>query len=312
VTVTISGLRLVSALIVLIAVTMIIAACSDDSDDDAAAASSDDGTEISGDDQSSDDMVEMTSDDAIETDADDQTSDDAAEVAGDDAAEVDMDDQETDDTSMAASNDEEAYCEIAWEIFEGSGAPSEELMIAARDAAPDEIADEVAFAVDALIERGPAAFGDPDIQESFLVIDDYERRVCGIDHQDMGLPEGVTDEIDPDAVHVAVSATDFAFDFEAPPAGPVSFIMTNDGDEPHHMIIVRLFPDITLEEALEAPPDVEIGDLEVVSAVAMSGEQAVLTFENLEPGEYAMACFIPTDEGTPHAFHGMAISFTVE
>jgi hypothetical protein len=48
------------------------------------------------------------------------------------------------------------------------------------------------------------------------------------------------------------------------------------------------------------------------SDVAASGEEAVLTIENLEPGEYAMVCFIPAPDGQPHAFLGMAVGFTVE
>jgi hypothetical protein len=33
---------------------------------------------------------------------------------------------------------------------------------------------------------------------------------------------------------------------------------------------------------------------------------------NLEPGEYALLCFVPDDEdGKPHIQHGMAKQFTV-
>jgi hypothetical protein len=48
------------------------------------------------------------------------------------------------------------------------------------------------------------------------------------------------------------------------------------------------------------------------SDVAASGEEAVLTIENLEPREYAMVYFIPAPDGQPHAFWGMAVGFTVE
>lgn len=42
------------------------------------------------------------------------------------------------------------------------------------------------------------------------------------------------------------------------------------------------------------------------------GEEAVLTVENLEPGEYGMVCFVPGPDGKPHAFNGMAVQFTVD
>lgn len=87
--------------------------------------------------------------------------------------------------------------------------------------------------------------------------------------------------------------------------------MTNDGDEAHHMVIGLLKEGVSLDDALAADEAEEVTELDVETDPVGPGEETVLTFENLEPGEYAMVCFLPTDDGTPHAFEGMATSFTV-
>ena len=41
------------------------------------------------------------------------------------------------------------------------------------------------------------------------------------------------------------------------------------------------------------------------------GERAWMTLEPGTPGEYALVCFIPGNDGVPHAAMGMALQFTV-
>ncbi len=59
---------------------------------------------------------------------------------------------------------------------------------------------------------------------------------------------------DPEAEQVEISAVEYEFE-DLPPtvgAGRVSFIMQNDGDEPHFMAMAQLEEGVTVEEVLEA------------------------------------------------------------
>jgi hypothetical protein len=123
------------------------------------------------------------------------------------------------------------------------------------------------------------------------------------------------EEPDPDAERVDVTAREYEFDIPATaPAGPVSFVLSNEGEEPHHMVVVAFTGDETVEDlfaAEEAGEDPEqfvedIGD----SPAATPGEETVLNAD-LSPGRYAMLCFISAPDGEPHAFKGMHAEFTV-
>lgn len=123
-------------------------------------------------------------------------------------------------------------------------------------------------------------------------------------------------EADPDAQQVAVVATDYAFEIPEVTAGPNAFTMTNEGAEPHFMYIVKLKEGATIDEALaadqagedpEAFIEEDIGD----SGTAPPGATAVINAD-LDPGTYAMLCFVATPDGEPHAALGMAEEFTVE
>jgi uncharacterized cupredoxin-like copper-binding protein len=123
------------------------------------------------------------------------------------------------------------------------------------------------------------------------------------------------EEPDPDAERVDVTAREYEFDIPATvPAGPVSFVLSNEGEEPHHMVVVAFTGDETVEDlfaAEEAGEDPEqfvedIGD----SPAATPGEETVLNAD-LSPGRYAMLCFISAPDGEPHAIKGMHAEFTV-
>jgi hypothetical protein len=223
--------------------------------------------------------------------------------------------------SACGNGDEEdlqAFCDIAAELDEGDDFPTAEQLEAYKAAAPSEIRDEATFAADALIEALEsddmadvfALFGDPEFGAAIERIEEFEAEACGFEAAD--LPAGVSTEIDPNAQRVDVSAIDYDFIFDAPSAGPVSFVMTNDGDEPHFMGIGKLRDGVTLQDALTADDPDEVTEFIADSDVVGPGGEAVLTFENLEPGNYGMVCFIPTPDGVPHAFEGMAVEFTVE
>ena len=55
------------------------------------------------------------------------------------------------------------------------------------------------------------------------------------------------------------------------------------------------------------PTDGEFGSMGAIGP----GEEAWITFGDLEPGNYAMVCFIPGDDGIPHIAKGMATEVTI-
>lgn len=224
------------------------------------------------------------------------------------------DDDAVDDTTTTAAAEAEAdlasFCAVAEQLAQAGGPPSEALLAEYRDLAPEAIRDDAELVTGRLIEEGPAAFNDDAVQGSLGSLSEFEEAECGIT-QEQALPDGVTAELDPAATRVDVSAPDYDFLFDAPSAGPTSFVMSNDGEEPHFMAIAKLVPGTTMEEALEADDPTAVTELIAESAVVGPGEEAVLTFEDLQPGDYAMVCFIPDADGTPHAFLGMAVPFTV-
>lgn len=118
-------------------------------------------------------------------------------------------------------------------------------------------------------------------------------------------------EIDPDATRVDVSATEYAFAFEAPAAERSSFVMTNDGAESHVMSLAKLADGTTLEQFLETDDDQDLTSEEYESDVAQPGSEAVVTAD-LSAGQWAMICYLPTSDGQPHYERGMAETFTVD
>lgn len=235
----------------------------------------------------------------------------------------DDDEDATTDTTEeeAAADDNEELCALAEEMFEQEEFPSAAQIEQYTELAPDELADAVAVAGPPVAGANgdPAAFfpaiAADEVEEAIFEIDAWEKENCGIDHDDPYPPEA--NEVDPDATRVDVVASEYTFEFEKEvPAGKTSFVLTNAGNEVHFIAFSRLLEDTTLEEALAFEGDpVEAGlveDAEYDSGLAAPGgedEEAVTV--DLEAGNWVALCFIPGPDGTPHAFTGMAVPFTV-
>jgi len=129
---------------------------------------------------------------------------------------------------------------------------------------------------------------------------------------------------DPPVAAGTVDMADFAFaTVPAIAAGQTVLEVTNSGQEPHEMAVVRLkgISASQLHEMLSAPPPgpgsappTGPPPFEFVGGVqAMaSGQRAWVTLD-LTPGEYAMVCFVPSpaNQGKPHVALGMFRAFTV-
>jgi hypothetical protein len=107
------------------------------------------------------------------------------------------------------------------------------------------------------------------------------------------------------------------------PAGDSVWTITNKGDQPHEMFIVKTQRRLTLEEADiilnlpegELPPEgvPDPSQFEDIGGMApISKDQTVSIELTLEPGSYVAVCFMPDkDTGMPHALKGMAVIFEV-
>ncbi len=293
----------------LVTLAMLVAACGDDDDD---AIDAGDTTITS---------VPETGADTTAPTADTTAPTDTAPAGDTTAPGAEGDGEETPPSLAPVTGEFAEVCTLAQEIFLQEDFPTAEQLTRYQELAPDEIADAVETAAPPLIAADGDlvaffnAFADDEVTEA---IDDeinpWEEENCGIPHSEnvTPTPEGVTDEIEDDANLVEISSTEYSFDVPATlEAGRTSFVLTNNGAQAHFMGIGKLVEGVTLEDAL-ASEDGSGTEAEWDSGLAAAGgeDEEVLTFD-LEPGNYGMVCFIPDADGTPHAFKGMAIPFTV-
>ncbi len=114
---------------------------------------------------------------------------------------------------------------------------------------------------------------------------------------------------------VTVITTDYSFDAPAElPAGLTTFRLVNRGPSLHHIQLVKFGEGKTLDDfaaALKAggPPPKWV-TMEGGPNPSELGDTSSTTV-TLEPGNYAMICFIPGPDGVPHVAKGMVRPLTV-
>lgn len=115
-----------------------------------------------------------------------------------------------------------------------------------------------------------------------------------------------------------VEGAEYVFNSETLPSGTVEIAFDNIGAQPHHLIASKFIDeDATAEDVEEffkteqgKPPISEKG---TQSTAVLEGGEAQLVTMDLEPGRYALYCFITDREGgPPHAFKGMIDEVEVE
>jgi hypothetical protein len=109
--------------------------------------------------------------------------------------------------------------------------------------------------------------------------------------------------------------------FEVPSgiaAGATRLALTNAGDEPHHAQVFRLDDGASVADLAAAlanggpPAALEVGSfVGGTGLVAPGRESRADAILDLEPGRYALICFVPDAEGMPHVAHGMLQPFEV-
>lgn len=200
-------------------------------------------------------------------------------------------------------------CELAGEVNEQDGPPTAAQLERYAELAPDELRPAVETVAAAFIAAGDdvaAVFADPEATAALEQITEFEASSCQLG----STRDASVNEIDPDATRVDVTATDFHFDADFPTsAGRYSFVINNDGAEPHLAILARLEDGVTVEQALQAEGEEGVAE-SFESEVAPPGEQTVVSAE-LTPGNWVLICPIPDAEGTPHVAMGMVHDFTI-
>jgi hypothetical protein len=106
-----------------------------------------------------------------------------------------------------------------------------------------------------------------------------------------------------------IAAADYSFEASGLRPGRNLIEFDNHGNQPHHLIAARIVPGKTIADVRESiakngPPPLELGS-EQASTVLEGGTAQQLELD-LEPGTYALICFISDRKGgPPHAFKGM-------
>lgn len=117
---------------------------------------------------------------------------------------------------------------------------------------------------------------------------------------------------------VEINASDYKFD--APdqiPAGLTQFKLNDMGKEMHHATLIRIDSGKTFNDLMEGMKNLKPGTPPPGWAIPAGGPNAAAPGSSssllavLEPGNYALVCFIPDAKGVPHVQHGMAKALTV-
>jgi plastocyanin len=140
---------------------------------------------------------------------------------------------------------------------------------------------------------------------------------CGDDDdEDSAATEAATTtEASTDATTVDVTGTEYAFELSATPTADTQEITyTNDGEEPHDLIFVKLAEGVTLDEAFEAQGREGTTEEQIGVTFAQPGKSGkpIEVKQPLDAGTYAMVCTLETKDGELHYDLGMQEEFEIE
>jgi hypothetical protein len=117
---------------------------------------------------------------------------------------------------------------------------------------------------------------------------------------------------------VNISASEYKF--EAPdqiPAGLTTFKLTNGGKEMHHVTLIKLDSGKTYNDLIEGIKNMKPGTHPPGWVIPAGGPNAAAPTSSssltqvMQPGNYAIVCFIPDAKGVPHVMKGMSKPLTV-
>lgn len=165
----------------------------------------------------------------------------------------------------------------------------EEYERTAAEEVKDEVAKQVAALEEAIEDGNPEFFFDEEFAVADKAVDDFLVEECDVNE---------------------ISATTVDYEFEglptSSPAGLTALKITNEGDEFHEIVLMRINDDVTdsIEDLLELPEEEVEGKVTPAGVVlAMPGTSAI-NFFDLKPGRYGVLCFISKDSDAEHEFQG--------
>jgi hypothetical protein len=189
------------------------------------------------------------------------------------------------------AGDQEAFCaaELAAEAAVAAEAPDADAAVEElRDRAPEEVRD----AVEAVLANAESGAGDPAFDEPYAELIGFMREHCELQDLTVSASENRYDGLDGELQ-----------------AGPTVISMTNDGDEDHAALLVRVDAgsDATAEE-LASMNDRALGEaVEVVSGTFLPPGASTFMPVDLTPGRYLLLCPVPNADGTTHAQEGQFV-----
>jgi uncharacterized cupredoxin-like copper-binding protein len=117
---------------------------------------------------------------------------------------------------------------------------------------------------------------------------------------------------------VSITASEYKFEMpDQVPAGLTTFRLTDSGQEMHHATLIKLDSGKTLNDLSEGIKNMKPGTPPPGWVIPSGGPNAVAPGSSgaltmvLQPGNYAVVCFIPDSKGVPHVMKGMAKALTV-
>jgi hypothetical protein len=211
------------------------------------------------------------------------------------------------------------YCDLAEEMFNSDSTLTAEQLQQYLELAPEEIAGLADTAVSAALPvvDDPVQFfavvADDEVESALHEINAFEEERCGLPHSEEEAPlgEGGSRELESDAAEVDVVASEYTFDIPTVSAGRTSFVLTNEGEEAHFLMIMKLADGVTLDQALQSEDGSGAEGVWSTLLAAPGGEEDEVISFDVEAGDYGAVCFIPGADGQPHVASGMAVPFTV-
>jgi len=114
------------------------------------------------------------------------------------------------------------------------------------------------------------------------------------------------------SIDVAIGERSFILDETSVEGPDVILRGSNNAEEDHEMLVLRLEPGYTTADLLRAtgadlPREVTF----IGAATVRASAEGNLVLVDLEPAEYTIVCFFTDEQGTPHLAQGMEATFSV-
>jgi hypothetical protein len=131
--------------------------------------------------------------------------------------------------------------------------------------------------------------------------------IAGVEDLPVDLPASAT------TVDLQILDNTYQFDEAAVKSGSFAFNVTNDGQQPHEVELMRLPAGATTAQLID-PKNKPVGvqTLGLFGPLEPAEQRPMVLSQVLEPGDYAIVCYLTGEGGISHSRLGMIRGFTVE